>query len=313
MFYERVLDLVKNVNYQGDYKKSVVLPLIEEFNISERTVYKRVKSLFGCTITKLAQEQRTPTKEAVENAVLLSKNKGEAREILGLKESDVVWKSIFDKTFGVSTFTAAKTKLILKQPNKDYFATVDDNLSIISAQAIGDGSLDRLRKSIRISHSVQQLDYLKMKVSLFNKAFPQSSGIENIKLRQHTQGHKYVDWYSRKLPLKYIEKIIDKKKHELVENLTPLGVFLLYFDDGSLSINDKYGTYSLSFAYSEHYPELGLAFQKHLKSFGYDFNVKQNGVYISSKPVIASFIKNMILPFKCYIPECMEYKIDMKI
>jgi len=313
MFYERVQELVKNVNYRGNYNKEVVVPLMKEFNIQERAVYRRVKSLFGCTITELAQKERTPSRNEVENAVLLSNTKSEAREILGLKESDIVWTTIFDKFFGVSTFTAAKTKLILRQPNKEYYPTVDDNLSIIASQMIGDGSLDRKRRAIRIDHIDWQIDYLKVKVSLFNKAFPESSGIENIKLRQHIQGHKYVSWYSKKLPIKYINKVIEKKKHEVVDLLTPLGLFLLYLDDGSLSISDKYNTCTLSYAYSEHYPELGEALKCHLNTYGYNFKTAKHSVYISSKPEIASFIKNMILPFKKYIPECLEYKIDMKI
>lgn len=313
MFYERVVELVKTVNYRGNYHVKIIKPLMEEFNISERVVYRRIKSYTGKTITQLVQEIRTPDKNMVDKALLKCNSMKEMREFLNLKESDIIFNKVFEKYYGTSTFTSAKSHFILKQPNKNYNPSIDDNLSLIVSQCIGDGSLDRIRKAIRIDHSTWQYDYLKIKVSLFNRAFPESPGIENIKFRKHIQGHEYVSWYSKKLPKKYINDIINLKKHEMFKYLTPLGAFLLYMDDGSLSINEEYSTYRLSIAFSEHYPELGAEYVKLFKSFGFSFNVRENAVYISSKPIIASFIKNMILPFKNYIPESLEYKINMKI
>lgn len=313
MFYERVMELVSTVNYRGNYHNKIIKPLMSEFEISERVVYRRIKSYTGKTITQLVQEIRTPDKESVDKALLKCNSMKEMRDFLKLKESDIVFNKVFEKYYGTSTFTAAKANLILKQPNKHYNPTIDDNLSLIVSQCIGDGSLDRVRKSIRIDHIDWQYDYLKMKVSLFNRAFPTCHGAENIKFRKHVQGHEYVSWYSRKLPQKYIDKVIDLKKHEMVCNLTPLGIFLLYFDDGFLTINDKFGTYRLGIAYSEHYQELGEEYLKMFKSFGFSFNKRKNAVYLSSKPIIADFIKNMILPFSNLIPNSLEYKIDMKI
>jgi hypothetical protein len=313
MFFERVMELVKTVNYRGNYHNKIIKPLMNEFNISERVVYRRIKSFTGKTVTQLVQDIRTPEKSLMDKALLKCNNMHEMRSFLNLSESDKVFNRAFENYYGISTFTSAKTKLILKQPNKEYFPTIDDNLSLIVSQCIGDGSIDRKRKALRIDHIDWQYDYLLLKVSLFNKAFPETPGIENIKFRKHTQGHEYVSWYSRKLPKKYIDKIITLKKHEMFKYITPLGIFLLYLDDGFLSINEKYGTISLGFAFSEHYQELGNEYHKMFKTFGFSFNRRKNAVILNSKPIIANFLNNMILPFKRYIPGCLEYKTNMKI
>lgn len=312
MFYDRVQELVKAIDYRGNYYKKVIVPLMEEFNIAERIVYKRVKSYFGCTITQLAQKNREPSKEEIDKALITSSNPTEMREMLGLKTTDKLWVGLFDRTYGTSNFARAKAQLELRVPVQEYNPTKDDNLSLIASQAIGDGHLDRVRKALSIAHGMQQFDYLKVKVGLFNRAFPESSGLENIRVHTHTQGHKYCRWYSKRLPNKYVEKLITLRKHEMVDFLTPLGLFLLYMDDGCYLANTT-GPQSLTFAFPEKYPELGKAYQEHLSTYGFDFHFRKNHVAINSIPIIAKFINNMLLPFDSLIPDCMRYKVGMKI
>ena len=58
-----------------------------------------------------------------------------------------------------------------------------------------DGHYCDYRGAFIITHCDDQSEYLTYKVGLFNKAFPNTKPVSNIKNHTHAQGHKYNTWY----------------------------------------------------------------------------------------------------------------------
>jgi hypothetical protein len=312
------MELVDNLDLyeRGSYHKKVIAPLMEEFGISERIVYKRIKSYAGKTVSELIYERRMPSKEEMDRALILTDTSQQFFEMLNIDKSQRIKIGLFDKHYGASTYTAAKTKLYQKIPNLEYNPTIEDNKTIIISQVLGDGYLDVRRKAVKIEHSIHQFDYLRLKVSLFNRAFPTTAGLENIKRRdKDVRGdtYPYCAWYSRKLPAKYVEQIAAIPRHELVKEMTPLGWMLLYLDDGSLYHYRAGDARRLALAFSKHHPELGKAYIEELKTYGFNFKFRENSVCLSSLTEITEFLHCFIWPYKHLIPSCMYYKLDLKI
>lgn len=307
MFYERAKELIVNAKNTGDNINAI---LMEEFNMPSDKVSRTFKSLFGKTIRETLKEKFLPTREQIEDALIQSNNVNEMKELLGFSKTSVYWKGLLDREFGYSTYEKAKASYIIKHKVSQYNPTVADNVSIIMSQVLGDGSYDSLRKAIRIEHGYKQYHYLKFKVSLINKAFPETYGLDKIK--HPADGYLSYSWYSGKLGTSYCTKIETWSLAKIVDSMTPLGWLLYYLDDGFLSGDPKTGQIVTGFSTIN--TELQALIISAMEKYGIKgWNTNYGDVRLSSKVAVASFLNNIIAPFSDIIPECMEYKCTMKI
>lgn len=279
-----------------------------KFNISRKEVHKRIKSMFG----KSVDEILTPTKQELTRAILQVDSIDELKCVL--KKHNGLG-TLYDKYYGVSTFSAARVVCEGYREVTPYNPTKDDNLSILISQALGDGSLEfkgsEPRYSISICHGINQFDYLIEKVKLINKAYPTSPALGTVKKYLHAQGHHYFIYRTNKMDNSDMRYVYEADKVDMVNELTPLGMFLLYMDDGSLvqSPNAK------KLTICNRFPEVRLALKKYLLSYGIETNIYDNDMVVCMSNVVAitKFLNNFVTPFKQYIPECMEYKTKLKV
>lgn len=304
MFYERAKELIDNATKISD---PINKTLMHEFGLRSDEVSRRIKSYFGKNIRDLLKEKLLPSREEIEDALVKSNNVNEMKKLLGFSKTSVHWKGLLDREFGYSTYKKAKANYILKRNVQDYNPTIADNKSILISQYLGDGSFDIKRSALKIEHGYKQLEYLKFKVSLINKAFPTTNDLNKIKLRIHDNGYKSYTWYSKSIS--YIPKIYEKPKEKLIHELTPLGWLLYYLDDGFLSIGNVY-----SCGFSTIDPDIQKSIVATLETYGINgWNYTRSDVRLQNQISIAYFLNNIIYPFKNIIPECMNYKLDMKI
>lgn len=295
--YSRVMELRGcNASYL-DVKSAICV----EFNLTEMELLRRARSLFQCTLRELFQ----PTKEEAINALIRSNNSKEFRELLGVSTDP----GIYQKYFGKSNYVNSKAKIINKIKVSDIIPNTSDNEAIVFSQVLGDGSYDSTRKAIRITHSIAQLDYLKLKVSLLKNAYPELASLSDIKVAIHAQGHEYCSWYSRKLP-EHIYLKLDRYSYEdMVKSLTPLGWYLWYFDDGNLASGST--------------PSLGICagiekykhdlIQEIMKTYNIDGNAFAKSYSIQKRVEIIKFLNTFVKPFNKITPKCMEYKTQFMI
>ena len=306
-FYTDAKSAIENVISTKD---KVNQQLCEKYNLRSDEVSRRFKSYFGKTIRDAIRDKLTPTKEEVIDALILSNNMMDMKELLGLSESTAIWKGLLDKYFGYSTYASAKANYMIKRKVEAYNPTQADNYSILISQHLGDGHYDEVRGALRIAHGIKQYDYLKFKVGLLNKAFPETQPLTSVKKLTHTQGHEYCSWYSGRLPDRYFNKIVSTPKHELVKEMTPLGWLLYFMDDGGYYLS-KEGQSLIMFSTVDE--ELQNSIIEVMTTYGYKFNKAKTYVCIQNKADAAKFISGMIMPFDHLIPDCMKYKYDMKI
>lgn len=279
----------------------IVMKTCAEYKIDKREFHKRFLSLFGKTISEYVNFIFEPDKEEIEKAFLLSDNSDEFFKTLGIESGSERRSGFFQRHFGYSTFISAKAKVMFSREFPKYSPTKDDNKSILYSQYIGDGCYDKIRNSFRIDHGIKQFDYLKLKVQLFNKAFPETAGLESLKKKVHgTQGFEFASWYSRKLPHFEIYT-----KAEMIDKMTPLGILLLYLDDGCLSSGQ------LNIASCD--PTVVAAINKKMLSYGIKGFVAKSAWSVASKLDIIKFLHMFVLPYEDIIPPCMMYKYDLKI
>lgn len=270
--------------------------LCEKYGISERTLYTRFKSMFGMSPREYIENEIYPTKEEMIRFVLTSESSNEVREKTGL--SSRKFTGIYDKYFECSTFQKARVKILAnKQPVK-YKPTIEDNYALVASQVLGDGSYDAKRHSIRIQHGIKQAEYLKWKVSLFNKAFPKTPC--EVVIRDHAQGHQYADWYSRHLgnvDIPHTEPWL------LVEKLTPFGWLLWYLDDGNKA---------KSLVISIYEPYIAQAAIKELETYDIKARYDHDGMKLimCGEENSVWFYKNFLEPFIKVIPSCVKYKVE---
>ena len=277
--------------------------LCAEFGITEMELLRRGRSIFQKTLAEVFE----PSKEEAENALLRSNTSEEFRALLGVDTKSS--SGIFHKYFGVSNFVTAKASIGSKIKVVGINPNTTDNESIVFSQLLGDGSYDSTRKAIRISHSIKQLDYLKLKVSLLKNAYPELADVSNIKVRIHTQGHEYCEWYSRKLPEHITNKLDTYSTLDIINSLTPLGWYLWFMDDGNLHSGQ---TPSLSICGGVSLPLHELIREKMLE-YNIDGNAFQKSYSIQKRVEIVKFLNTFIKPFNKITPECMEYKTQFMI
>lgn len=308
-FYQRAKELADEcIQVKGN---NVYETLAKEYGIGIRNAGERFKSLFGVCIRDYITNNIIPTKENMRDAIIRSNSHEEMISLLNLKNRDLL-KGLYDKYFGYSTYFSCKMHLLNEKDIVPYNPTIADNNAILISQRLGDGGFEFYegRSCLKLEHGEKQFDYLKWKINLLIKAFPNIAGLENIRPRTQTKNGKellsYV-WRSNTLRNKYMEHIKETPDHLLVSELTPLGWLLYYLDDGYISSNP------LRIAICSRNELLKENLIKELKTYGISANVRDKEIYIASVEECIKFIHTFCLPFKHVIPECMQYKIDIKI
>lgn len=282
----------------------------KEFGISSSGFNKRFKSYYGMTVSSKVSQLLEPTREYLVKAILAAEDVTELWEKLNL--SVYRRSGLFDKHFKVSTFEKAKALCLLETFKNDYNPSIDENRSLVASQILGDGSYNSYRGALNISHGEKQIDYVYYKASLFNKAFPETKPAGNTKICKHTQGHIYASWWSGRLPSKITTWADSTTKAEMVKSLTPFGMFLWFIDDGYMNLNfvDKGNNY---FQIYVHDSEALESLVEELMSYGITSTTSKNSLKIGRMDSAVMFYKCFIEPFKHLVPECLNYKTEMKI
>lgn len=305
-FYERAEELANLCKRVKDNK--VYETLVDEFHISLRSAGDRFKSLFGKPVRDYIASINTPSKEVLRDAIIRCDTQEDLLKFLNVHYDWI--KGLYDKYYNVSTFRAAKLKLHNEFDVIEYNPTIEDNLSILISQKLGDGSFEFYdsRSSLKIEHGYKQFDYLKFKVNLLKRAFPTIAGLETIRKRENNDYISY-SWRSNNLRNRYMDIIKNSQSWELVRRLTPFGWMLWYLDDGNLYLSDSSNQLSIAIDC----PCTKIAAVEELRTYGFEFANRTKCITISDKLVIIKFLNCFIKPFIHLIPECMKYKCIVKI
>ena len=300
--FDKVLEVAvqaKDVNLFGKH----AVKIAKKYGVSEKTVYNRFNSTFGCSPREFISKTIEPTTEYLTSLILNTDSSEEVKKTLGLPNR--LFVGIYDKHYGVSSYSKAKEKILLSQPMKVRQKPFrEDNVSLLMSQYLGDGYYDRVRHALKVSHGIKQAEYLKWKVALIFEGYNKVS--TKISIHKHTQGHEYVSWYSGKLG--NVDFPEDKK--DAVKMLTPIGWLLLYLDDG------HYGQDISLTATTE---DLAVAMQQELQTYGIQSRINKAGNSSAHNVTMCGgqnsirFYKNFIEPFIEMIPQCMKYKTKVKI
>lgn len=298
MFYEKAKQLIENKTS----KKNILKNLTSTFCISEKEVHKRIRSLFG----KSLDEVLKPTKSEVTMAILKANSIDDLKNELNMQTG---LGSLYEEYYGVSTFASARKVCETYREITEYNPSRDDNLSILISQKLGDGYIER-GNSLHIQHGEKQFEYLVEKVKLFNKAFPTTNPVGSIKKYLHKQGHSFYSWRSGIFNNSQFKYVVDTPNSVLVGELTPLGMFLLYMDDGCLS-QKKVNVLSICNPCNE----TRNAIVTFLKSYGIESTNYQTDMEVSMTNIIdvTAFLNTFVRPFKKYIPMNMGYKMNLVI
>lgn len=277
--------------------------IAKQFGVSHKTVYNRFKSMYGKNPQDMIKDSLLPTKAKLESVILNTSSAEECRNVLNLPAC--LNTGLYDRVLGVSTYHAAKIKLLLKSPvSVRSTAFREDNISILMSQYLGDGSYDRTRHSLRISHGIKQAEYLRWKVGLIHDGY--NTIPTEIKIRTHAQGHEYVSWYSRKLG----NVDFPEQKSLAVPLLTPIGWLLWFFDDGH---------WGQDLQITNNNEEVCNTAKTELATYGIAARVNKCAntnawlLTMCGQQNSVLFYKNFIEPFLHIIPESMKYKTEMKI
>lgn len=287
--------------------------LAKEFNIGKRAAGDRFKSMFGLPVRDYISKNITPTKEEMIDFIVQSNSFKELYKVSGINDVARL-VSLLNKYFNQTNFTKIKFNLVAKIPSTTYKVTREDNMSILISQYLGDGHIER-EGGLKIEHCEKQYQYLKFKIGLLNKAFPNTNGVEAIRKRlilDKRTGKNYVSYsYRTKEVLKsQIKIILGRSIKDNIFSMTPLGVCLYYMDDGWLTINKKHKTVELAFSVVNSDTQNHLI--EYFKTYGFYFNKNSKSISLNKRLEVLKFIQNFILPFDYMLPECMKYKYDYK-
>ena len=305
-FYNRAKELAESCTKVKE--NNVYETLAKEFNIGKRTAGDRFKSMFGKPVRDYIADYNTPSKEKLRDAIIRCNSHEELLEFLNINPDWI--RGLYDKYFGVSTFTKAKLKFENEIDIIPYNPSITDNFSILISQHLGDGHFEFQdnRSSLKIEHGYKQYDYLKFKINLLKKAFPTIVGLEGIKRREYKNYISYT-WRSNNFHNKYMDKIKTSSKIDLISSLTPLGWMLWYLDDGSLTLSSNSNQLSIAI----HENEIREKAIEELQTYGLNFSNYNECIVISHRQEIIKFLNCFIKPFMHLIPECMHYKCIIKI
>lgn len=309
-FYERAKELADKCTTVKDNK--VYSTLSKEFGISEEIASDRFKSFFQKGVRDYIIDKNTPSKEVMRDAIIRCDSQEELLKFLGIPK---MWlKGIYDKYFNVSTFHKAKLKLTNEFDAIPYNPTIEDNLSILISQKLGDGSFEFYdnRSSLKIEHGYKQYDYLKFKINLLKKAFPTIPGLESIHKRVYN-GYTSYSYRTNNIRNRYMEIIKNTPSEELLEMCTPFGILLWYLDDGSLTVSKSQGRINSKMKIAIYSKNMRDKSIEVFKTYGFDFYQDDDSIYLSSKLEIMKFLNSFVKPYIHLIPECMHYKCNLKI
>jgi hypothetical protein len=285
-------EAIENRDLRGFSSK--VDNLVKDYNVSEKTIYNRFKSQYGKSPREVILESIMPSKEELDSVIMGSSSSEEVREKVRL--SNRMFTGIYDKYYGVSTFQKARIKILstYKKPILSRNQR-EDNRALIYSQILGDGSYNRKRHSLRITHGIKQAEYLRWKADLIGQAYPKLKG--PVTQHLHKQGHEYVNFYCN---LGNID--IPQKEEDCVELLTPLGWCLWYFDDGFYSQN-----YNITCSRNPAIVEKAI---EELKTYGIDARKSQYGFCMKGQENDYLFYVNFLQPFGDMLPKCIKYKVE---
>lgn len=300
-FFEDIEDFIKTPQ-KGKKKHEKVLEICKKYNISEKTLYNRIRSIFGKKLKDIKENYSKPSKQQVWEAIKTSNTAEEMWSKLNV--TNKIKKGLLDEYFGKSTFQ--KCKLLEIEPKekiKKYNPSIQDNIGFIVACRLGDaGFVKRSGNwSIRIEHSIKQKDWLIKKVELLRLSF--SWMLNDVKITKRNTAF----WYGGTFTSKKYNNLLDNEKHDLVKYLTPFGIFILFLDDGSNYITNK-NQRVISFAVENE--KIGKELIKYFKTYNLNFKLEnKNCITIKSQYQVKSFLNIFILPFEFLIPESMKYKM----
>lgn len=291
--------LAKNVNFFG----KVAVVLSSKYGVSLKTIHNRFHSIYGSSFHDYVDSRILPSREDLVSLILNTTSSEDVMKNLGLSHRKFV--GIYDKLFGVSTYQKAKAKILMEVPSSVRLSSLrEDNVAILMSQYLGDGSYDRVRHALRIQHGEKQAEYLRWKVGMLKEGYNLQT--TDILERTHIQGHRYYDWYSRKLG----NVDFPEDKSEAVGLLTPLGWLLWYLDDGS---------YCQDISICVNLEKVAKVAQSELATYGIKSRVNkvsQKNAYnltMCGTENTIGFYKCFIEPFLNIIPNCMQYKTEVKI
>lgn len=193
--------------------------------------------------------------------------------------------------------------------------------SIILGMVLGDSHINKNNGYLQFNHSEKQYDYLMYKMELlkeFDPKFYRSVSYHKDVDKSYNQVRFYIkaDSYIKKLRKKlYDNNGVKKITINILKKLTPHALAIWYCDDGGLHYKYRKGKVSTQFAYLNtqcfSYIEHELL-QYYFKEY-WDIDVvihKNKGSYrlYFNNNNIKKFIKII----SDYIPECMNYKKDLK-
>lgn len=281
----------------------VVRDLSSKFGVSSKTIHNRFHSIYGKSFREFISDRILPSKEELTEAILNTTDTEGCREYLKLSNRFMV--GLYDKLFGVSTYSAAKEIILMSVPSPVRFSVLrEDNVAILMSQYIGDGSYDKVRHSLRITHGEKQAEYLRWKVGMIVEGYNLQT--TEIKKCTHIQGHEYYTWYSKKLG----NVDFPEDKAEVPKLLTPLGWLLWYLDDG---------TYGQDLSICTNLESVAEAGKKELQTYGVAARVnKCSGknaytITMCGGANTIRFYKNFIEPFLSIIPRCIMYKTHIEL
>lgn len=296
--YESFQKMIEGMVADPNYDVTAEMNRIADtFGIGHKTAYTRFHSYFGTSPKKHVRDLVTPSKAKLTEMIL---NTGTVSELWDLlPRPSVFYTGLFDQNYGVSTYKKAKVEILKGASTTPYVVTREDNRSLIYSQLLGDGSYDDRRHALRISHGIKQAEYLKAKVTMMTKAYPNL--YSEVKIHTHTQGHQYASWYSGSLGNVDIPE--KKDYHLLVEKLTPIGWLLWWLDDGWWAQN---------VAISICNADTEKAAIEVLATYGIAARPAQNGsIQMRGEVNDMLFYNTFIAPLRHLIPACMMYKVKI--
>lgn len=307
-FYEDCIAIIQSLPHSKKSKDAVEY-LMEKYNIPRETVYYRIRSYFGKNLSELRKDFHTPSKEELLKAALLYDTVDDFKRAYNVPAE--YYKGLFNRVCGVSTYKEVKLLALKSLSPVTYNPSTKDNKAILAAFILGDGSVRRNRKSpsIRCEHSIKQYDWLSCKVNMLQKAFPFIKSNTGIQIADRSFGQT-CRWSSTAI---YVDKWRDfmlMPKKDLVQYLTPFGLWWLFLDDGYYYTNDKMHVAGFSVENAE----IGENLRNVLLTYGITFSLdSEHTLSVKDKLSVCLFFRSIIEPFSKLTPECVQYKTICKI
>ena len=184
--------------------------------------------------------------------------------------------------------------------------------ALLKSVALGDGYVDP-KGYITILHSERQKEYLEWKMKLLRK-----NGISTGELKEkNNNGHKGFTLCVNsteygKLMRRFLYTPYKKPSPKFLSDLGPLGLAILYMDDGSISTNQRKSVLTISTCLPTKEDN-----QVYIDWIKKDFNVQfgqrkmgQNYALICGTREARKFIE-VVKPFVNQV-DCMKYKLNVK-